>query len=210
MRPEANASDAAELAEDWLARAYELVEYGWCQGASATDASGRRIAAESSLARAWSAPGALLRAWRESAEDDDPLGIAAFARANLALTAAVGEIPAIWNDAPDRRQHVVLEAVLAAVSLVRTARGRWAQPREQRAAARQSTSSTGPPARLGLALNHTCSPAACACDETGDRGVGGSTASRRPGSTESAPSSKGFGPRGASAVRVAAAIATAR
>lgn len=183
MRASANASDPAELAECWLARAYELVEQGWCQGALARDGAGRSVAAESPRALTWSAPGALLRVWRDAAEPDDAVGIAAFGRANLALTAAVRAIPAVWNDAPGRRRQAVLEALLAAVSLVRTlsspVRPRGSGSRVPAALAGRNGSRANPAARgAGGAMLHTCSPAACACGETGELGGADSTAFR--------------------------------
>lgn len=108
-----------ELAETWLAGAYELVVEGWCQGHEACDSLGRAVAPESLRARSWSATGALTRVWRRSAEADEVVGLEAFARANLALTTATRALPGTWNDDPARRKSQVLDAMLAAVSLVR-------------------------------------------------------------------------------------------
>ena len=110
-----------ELAESWLAASYELVAEGWCQGAEARDAFGAPVEPENRRARAWSATGALTRVWRSSDEVDDSARLEAFARANLALTAATRSVPSAWNDHPSRRKSHVLEAVLTAVSLVRLA-----------------------------------------------------------------------------------------
>jgi hypothetical protein len=107
----------ADLAEKWLAAAYDLVERGWCQGAAATDATGRPVAPDSAAARAWSLGGALTRSWREHGADDET-GLSGFQLAHLALSAAVHEAPAVWNDTPGRRKGEVLEALVRAVSLV--------------------------------------------------------------------------------------------
>jgi DNA-binding beta-propeller fold protein YncE len=194
VRAPANGNDPAELAEYWLARAYELVEHGWCQGALARDGAGCPVAAESPLALAWSAPGALLRVWREAAEPDDAVGIAAFGRANLALTAAVRAIPAVWNDAPGRRRQAVLEALLAAVSLVRTlpnpVRPRGSGSQVPAAMAGRNGSRANPAARArGVTTSHTCAPSACACGETGELGGAGPTTFRvRPSRQWASPS----------------------
>jgi hypothetical protein len=109
--------DARVLAEQMLAGAYELVLGGWCQGVSAQDELGRAIEPSSAFARSWSAPGALERVWRRM-----PLGaqeaLTAFERANLALTAAVNDVPQRWNDAPGRTKEQVLDALLAATELL--------------------------------------------------------------------------------------------
>ena len=108
---------AAVLAEQMLSGAYELVLGGWCQGASAQDELGRAIEPSSAFARRWSAPGAVERVWRRL-----PFGsegaLTAFERANLALTAAVHDVPQRWNDALDRTKEQVLDALLEASGLV--------------------------------------------------------------------------------------------
>ncbi len=105
------------LAEEWLAAAYELVERGWCQGAAARDASGDSVEPDRPAARCWSATGALTCVWRASGVGDE-LGLGALQFANLALTAAVNDVPNLWNDMPERRKHDVLDAFARAVSLV--------------------------------------------------------------------------------------------
>ncbi len=102
-----------------MTEAYALLESGWCQGALARNEAGVPVPPESPFARAWSATGALTRIWRRADAIDDVLRLDALGRANLALTAAMNEIPAVYNDAAGRRKEQVLEAVLAAVSLVR-------------------------------------------------------------------------------------------
>ena|SRR5829696_7142207 len=108
----------ADVAERWLADAYDLVARGWCQGATARAAGGTPVEPESADACEWSMTGALVRVWRLAEEADKVLGLAALGRANLALTAATGAIPGTWNDTPGRRQSHVLEAICEAVSLV--------------------------------------------------------------------------------------------
>ena len=109
--------DAGVLAEQMLCGAYELLLGGWCQGTSAQDELGRAIEPSSAYARSWSAPGAVERVWRRM-----PLGsesaLTAFERANLALTAAVHDVPQRWNDALDRTKEQVLDALLQAIGLV--------------------------------------------------------------------------------------------
>lgn len=54
---------AEELAEEFLVRASDLLESGWCQGASARDAIGEPIDPSSAFARRWSIAGALEQAF---------------------------------------------------------------------------------------------------------------------------------------------------
>jgi hypothetical protein len=107
----------AGLAEEMLADAYELVLSGWSQGASARDEFGKPTEPASALARQWSAPGALTRVWERCR---DPLGPAleAFQMANLALAAVVHAAPQEWNDAEDRTQWQVLDAIALAAQEV--------------------------------------------------------------------------------------------
>jgi hypothetical protein len=105
-----------ELAERWLAEAYELVSSGWCAG-MAQDAVGGPCEPAAPIAARWSASGALAAAWQRSGVDE-VLALEALQRANLALTAVVNDVPQAWNDAFGRRQHEVAEALLHAVSLV--------------------------------------------------------------------------------------------
>jgi hypothetical protein len=102
--------NAEALAEQMLAEAYELVVSGWCQGCSAQDEMGRPIEPSSAFARRWSATGALERVWRRSAGDGDA-ALEAFERANLALAAAVKDVPEKWNDAAARTCAEVLDAL---------------------------------------------------------------------------------------------------
>jgi hypothetical protein len=106
------------FAEQMLADAYELVLSGWCQGSSAQDEMGRVIEPSSAFARRWSAPGALERVWRRTLEDSD-LALEAFERANLALAAAVHDVPAHWNDNAGRSRTEVLKAFRRAQRLLR-------------------------------------------------------------------------------------------
>jgi hypothetical protein len=105
------------LAEQMLADAYELVLSGWCQGTAAADEMGRAVEPSSAFARRWSAPGALERVWRRTPEDGDVV-LEAFERANLALAAAIRDVPQKWNDAFGRTCAEVLEALAKARGLV--------------------------------------------------------------------------------------------
>jgi hypothetical protein len=117
------ATNLAGLAEEMLADAYELVLSGWCQGASARDEFRQPTEPASALARQWSAPGALTRVWQRSS---DPFGPAleAFQAANLALAAVVHTVPQKWNDAEDRTQWQVLDAIALAAQEVSSAGAR--------------------------------------------------------------------------------------
>jgi hypothetical protein len=109
--------NAGALAEQMLGDAYDLVLSGWCQGDSAQDEMGRAIEPSSAFARRWSLTGALERVWRRASGDHDVL-LEGFERANLALAAAVKDIPERWNNAADRAQGQVLEALLEARRLI--------------------------------------------------------------------------------------------
>lgn len=110
--------NAEALAERMLADAYELVVSGWCQGSSAQDEMGRAIEPSSAFARRWSAAGALERVWRRGLDGGDA-ALDAFERANLALAAAVRDVPQRWNDAPERTSGEALNALQEAMRLVR-------------------------------------------------------------------------------------------
>jgi hypothetical protein len=105
--------ETERLAEQMLSDAHELVLSGWCQGAGARDEIGRAIEPSSAFARRWSAPGALERIWRRDHRDPDA-ALEAFERANLALAAAVKDVPERWNDAAARTHEEVLSALLDA------------------------------------------------------------------------------------------------
>jgi hypothetical protein len=110
-------TNLAALAEEMLADAYELVLSGWSQGASARDEFKQPTEPSSAFARQWSAPGALVRVWQRSS---DPFGPAleAFQAANLALTSVVHAVPQEWNDAEERTQWQVLDAIALAAQEV--------------------------------------------------------------------------------------------
>jgi hypothetical protein len=114
--------DAESFARQMLADAFDLVRSGWCQGMSAQDEMGRAIEPSSAFARSWSATGALERVWRRTTLDAE-VALEAFERANLALAAAVGDVPRRWNDAVDCTKERVLDALSAAGRLVQTDSG---------------------------------------------------------------------------------------
>jgi hypothetical protein len=105
--------DAQELAEQMLCDAHGLIVSGWCQGAGAVDEMGRPIEPSSAFARRWSVAGALERIWRRSGGDQDE-ALEAFERANLALAAAVRDVPQRWNDEPGRARDEVLASLTRA------------------------------------------------------------------------------------------------
>jgi len=108
---------AEKLATEFLVRASDLLESGWCQGASARDAIGEPIDASSVFARRWSIAGALERVWRRSTFDPD-VALSAFVRASLALAGTIGGEPQRWNDEEGRTLDQALEALLDARQLV--------------------------------------------------------------------------------------------
>jgi hypothetical protein len=105
--------DAQELAEQMLCDAHGLIVSGWCQGADAMDEMGRPIEPSSAFARRWSVAGALERIWRRSGGYQDE-ALEAFELANLALTAAVRDVPQRWNDEPGRARDEVLASLTRA------------------------------------------------------------------------------------------------
>ncbi len=105
--------NAGALAEQMLADAYDLVRSGWCQGLSAQDELGRAIEPSSAFARRWSMVGALERVWRR-ASGDYAVALEGFERANLALAAAVKDVPERWNDEAGRSKEEILGALLDA------------------------------------------------------------------------------------------------
>ena len=109
--------NAESFAQQMLADAFELVRSGWCQGMSAQDEMGRAIEPSSAFARSWSATGALERVWKRSTLDAE-LALEAFERANLALAAAIRDVPSRWNDSYERTRQSVLEALMVAEHLV--------------------------------------------------------------------------------------------
>jgi hypothetical protein len=78
-----------------LVGASDLVASGWCQNTMAQDDGGEAVDAWSPDARAWSAEGALLAAWRRSCRSPEELDrtVACFVHANLALAGSVPRPP---------------------------------------------------------------------------------------------------------------------
>lgn len=113
----ATSTGTQALAARLLTESYDYVLSGWCQGAAAQDECGRPIEPASAFARRWSALGALERAWRRCPELPGPAQDA-FQQAKLALTAAVNDLPQVWNDREERHVSDVLSALAEAVGLV--------------------------------------------------------------------------------------------
>ena len=101
----------ARDAENLLARAYQLVLRGWCQGADARDERGLPVEAANAAARRWSASGALTSAWQQNGDPHAPVSLDAFAQATLAVTAVLRAPTGRWNDADGRTQRDVLDAL---------------------------------------------------------------------------------------------------
>lgn len=106
------------VVETWLEEAYELILSGWCQGASARDASGKEIEPSSAFARQWSASGAIERVWRRATIDPN-VAIDAYAHAHTSFAAVVHRQPQEWNDAPGRTVREVLDAFAVTLARVR-------------------------------------------------------------------------------------------
>ena len=108
----------ARDAENLLARAYQLVLRGWCQGADARDERGLPVEAANAAARRWSASGALTSAWQQNGDPHAPVSLDAFAQANLAVTAVIRETTGRWNDEDGRTQRDVLDAFSQAMLIL--------------------------------------------------------------------------------------------
>ena len=104
------------LAERMLIEAYEFIVDGWCQNASAVDECRRPIEPASAFARAWSAHGALERAWRRSPEPPD-IALGAYELARTALATVLEDSPDAWNDHEGRHRSEVLDGFAEAVAL---------------------------------------------------------------------------------------------
>ena len=112
---------------DILTGASDLVASGWCQNTMARDEGGETVDAWSPDARAWSADGAVLAAWRRSCRNAEELdrSIACFVQANLALAGSIPTTPNRWNNARGRRKEQVVRALTRATALLE-----WPQPTE--------------------------------------------------------------------------------
>jgi len=100
-----------------LRRAHDLVAFGWCQGADATDAEHNPVKPWSARACHWSLPGALA-ATLGTPRENTPESPAHVAELRLALTAISDLIPdwslQHWNDHPQRTATSVVEMLTAA------------------------------------------------------------------------------------------------
>jgi hypothetical protein len=100
--------------EHILARARELVAFGWCQGADARDASGAPVEPWSESAVSWSLLGALVAAVDLPAQPDDVV-LGPLRRALSALAEVIDEpLLAVWNDDAGRTPHEVVRTLDAA------------------------------------------------------------------------------------------------
>lgn len=109
--------DPALFAVEILWRAHDLVAFGWCQGADATDAEHQPVEPWSARACHWSLLGALAAALGPP-QQDTPESPALITELRLALVAISDLIPdwslQHWNDHPNRTQSGVLEMLAAA------------------------------------------------------------------------------------------------
>ena len=109
--------DAALAAVEILRRAHDLVAFGWCQGADATDAEHHPVKPWSERACYWSLLGALSAALG-TPQQDMPESTARIAELRLALVAISDLVPdwslQYWNDHPNRTQSGVVQMLAAA------------------------------------------------------------------------------------------------
>lgn len=114
-REGAREAESPKLIGDGLQKMLSLIEQGWCQAAPAEDADGRLVFASSPRAVRWCLAGAA----RVAAQDDHRIAM-------LLLKAIWAALPptkrpklyqdiARWNDARDRTQAEVVEAIKTAM-----------------------------------------------------------------------------------------------
>jgi hypothetical protein len=110
---DASAPSAIEI----LRRARDLVAFGWCQGADATDAEHRPAEPWSSRACYWSLLGALAAALDAPREGraDSPALVAELRLALVGVSETISDWSLeTWNDEPNRTQSEVVEMLNAA------------------------------------------------------------------------------------------------
>jgi len=110
--------DEAELsAAEIVRRAHDLIAFGWCQGADATDAADHPVDPWSAHACHWSLLGALAAALGRP-HPDTPESPACIAQLRFALVAISDLIPdgslQHWNDHPARTQADVVATLASA------------------------------------------------------------------------------------------------
>lgn len=110
--------DAAEItAAEILRRVHDLLAFGWCQGADATDPAGRSVDPWSAHACHWSLLGALAAALG-APSPHTPETPHLIAELRLALVAISDVIPdwslEHWNDHPARAQRDVVATLASA------------------------------------------------------------------------------------------------
>jgi hypothetical protein len=97
-------------AREVLMDARGRIQQGWCQGADARDADGRRVAPWSPDARSWSVLGALVASEGDLDVRAHATG-AELGRAVSVLAEAVGSSSLqAWNDEPERTRDEVVAA----------------------------------------------------------------------------------------------------
>jgi hypothetical protein len=103
--------DVELSAAEILRRAHDLIAFGWCQGADATDAAGSPVEPWNVHACHWSLLGALAAAL-DAPDPRTPETPALIAELRLALVAISDLIPdwslQLWNDQPARTQSDVV------------------------------------------------------------------------------------------------------
>lgn len=109
--------DAELCAAEILRRARDLVAFGWCQGADATDAAGHPVEPWSAHACHWSLLGAFAAALG-TPDPHTPETPELIAELRLALVAISDLIPdwslQHWNDHPARTQSTVVATLTSA------------------------------------------------------------------------------------------------
>ena|SRR6266700_2364390 len=109
--------EAALSAAEILRRAHDLVAFGWCQGADATDAAHHPVEPWSARACHWSLLGALAATLGAPQEDtpESPARIAELRRALIAISELIPDWSLQhWNDDPQRTLTDVAEMLAAA------------------------------------------------------------------------------------------------
>jgi len=111
-------------APEILHRAHDLIAFGWCQQADATDANHDPVEPWSARACHWSLLGALAAALGPP-RDETPESPALVAELRLALVAISDQIPdwslQRWNDHPERTQTGVAAMLTTALEDCRAA-----------------------------------------------------------------------------------------
>ncbi len=120
--------------EQFLARARDLVERGWCQVGLARDSNGRQVEPWRSCARSWSPLGALLAALYAGSDGS----LDSFRIAYTCLALATGGRLEAWNAERWRTQQHVLSAFTRSRDLVPSVRRNLERAMNERLSPREA------------------------------------------------------------------------